>query len=520
MKKALLIGIDEYSNPALNLSGCVSDVEGIESQLHKRGYGTMRLTNKSAHKFGIQYAIQNFLKMSKDEDELIVFYAGHGSQVKDESGDEKDSMDETICPSDHPNMLKDDELYELFIKKPKGAKLTVIFDCCHSGTAYREVSDKEKDRFVKPKETGKKIRTIKERTFDIPNSIFISACSDDETAKEINVDGVVRGAFSYALEQVLNGGADMSDYASIVYEVTKFMEEKGINQTPEVHVSATIEESVDSTLEDPENIKYPTSEEQTQNALNESSAVRPQLDKIESCQCAGKNIDVEVYHYFHGGNYDVKHEVQKNKESKAMEKQIKVQIDSLENSIKAIKSLYEGKGMRVEASKCCSNSRASFPKNNGPDGKITVAADRSDCYVEVRVYAGSSLMHTYNIQGIYGTYHASSSDSSQIYNSATDFEATSYCSVPWDIEFETIGAGTALMTGRVKDQYGNGISGVTMIWNHGGACVTQSGGYYSTVVLPMEGVICAWKPGKRVAFKHALLTTSETVNNNFTLYNM
>lgn len=34
-------------------------------------------------------------------DSLFFSFSGHGSQVKDTSGDEADGMDETICPADY-----------------------------------------------------------------------------------------------------------------------------------------------------------------------------------------------------------------------------------------------------------------------------------------------------------------------------------------------------------------------------------------------------------------------------------
>ena len=61
-------------------------------------------------------------------------YSGHGTQIKDVSGDEDDGFDESIIPIDD-NPILDDELRKLLADKvPEGAKLTAIFDCCCSGT--------------------------------------------------------------------------------------------------------------------------------------------------------------------------------------------------------------------------------------------------------------------------------------------------------------------------------------------------------------------------------------------------
>ncbi|CAN0121474.1 unnamed protein product [Ectocarpus fasciculatus] len=64
-------------------------------------------------------------------------YSGHGGSVKDTSGDEADNMDETLVPVDYKSsgQITDDEiLKELVMVLPEGVTLTVVMDCCHSGS--------------------------------------------------------------------------------------------------------------------------------------------------------------------------------------------------------------------------------------------------------------------------------------------------------------------------------------------------------------------------------------------------
>ncbi len=47
-------------------------------------------------------------------------------------------MDETLCPCDYEEKghIVDDELFELLVRPlPVGCRLTVLLDCCHSGSA-------------------------------------------------------------------------------------------------------------------------------------------------------------------------------------------------------------------------------------------------------------------------------------------------------------------------------------------------------------------------------------------------
>lgn len=68
-------------------------------------------------------------------DSLWFSFSGHGSQVRDTSGDESDGYDETILPVDYKvaGHIIDDELYEIVRRIGPGARLTVLLDACHSG---------------------------------------------------------------------------------------------------------------------------------------------------------------------------------------------------------------------------------------------------------------------------------------------------------------------------------------------------------------------------------------------------
>jgi len=71
-------------------------------------------------------------------DSLFLHYSGHGGQVADPDGDRESGMDDTICPLDfeHNGQITSDTLHRVLITPlALGVRLTVIFDCCHSGTA-------------------------------------------------------------------------------------------------------------------------------------------------------------------------------------------------------------------------------------------------------------------------------------------------------------------------------------------------------------------------------------------------
>lgn len=70
-------------------------------------------------------------------DALFFHYSGHGGQTDDLDGDEEDGHDEVIYPVDFKQAghIVDDQIHQILVKPlPAGARLTAIFDSCHSGS--------------------------------------------------------------------------------------------------------------------------------------------------------------------------------------------------------------------------------------------------------------------------------------------------------------------------------------------------------------------------------------------------
>src|SRR5262245_56254248 len=142
-KKALLIGINRYKIPGADLRGCVNDVENMKGVLTQMygfaGNDIAVLTDFAATTKAMQAAISKLVREARQGDVLLLHYSGHGSNVVDVSGDEPDRRDEILCPTDldwHKPLL-DDWLRKTFDRLRPGVSLTVIMDCCHSGTNTR-----------------------------------------------------------------------------------------------------------------------------------------------------------------------------------------------------------------------------------------------------------------------------------------------------------------------------------------------------------------------------------------------
>ena len=156
MKRSLHIGINIYPETDNNLDGCVNDANDWQEELEKRGFQTEKLLDSQATKEAIISHIEELVAKTRRDDIAVITYSGHGTWIVDEDGDEIDGRDEALCPYDvaKGNIVVDDELYEIFIRRNWGARIIFISDSCHSGSvnrASRFLPDTDNDGWKFPK---------------------------------------------------------------------------------------------------------------------------------------------------------------------------------------------------------------------------------------------------------------------------------------------------------------------------------------------------------------------------------
>jgi Caspase domain len=138
-KRALCIGINDYPGTGSDLSGCVNDAQDWAGMLKGRGFEVTTMLDKNATKANMASAMTELVRGAAYGDLAVITYSGHGTWVPDQDGDEADQRDEALCPYDinRGNFLVDDELYDIFQQRQRGARIVFISDSCHSGTVSR-----------------------------------------------------------------------------------------------------------------------------------------------------------------------------------------------------------------------------------------------------------------------------------------------------------------------------------------------------------------------------------------------
>lgn len=153
---ALIIGVNDCpqfrlpdgSRPRA-LRGAESDAQSVarlltskfkwpESQVHL-------LLGEEATRSAIEKQLSSSIDRADRKDSFVLYFAGHGTQVADQRPlDEEDRLDEALCPadvtSDGKNLILDDDLGR-WLEECKAEKITVVLDCCHSGTGIKDVDD-------------------------------------------------------------------------------------------------------------------------------------------------------------------------------------------------------------------------------------------------------------------------------------------------------------------------------------------------------------------------------------------
>ncbi len=261
---ALLVGIDQYLPPVRPLSGCVADVDALETLLRGRIPASechvVVLNNEQATYASVTKAFLEHLGKAGRDDVALFYYSGHGSQAPTAPEFwhlEPDRLDETlVChdsrmPGRHD--LADKELSKLIAEVAKnGPHIAIFLDSCHSGSATRDVESASVRRvptddrprsaetyLVTPSELARldsmrSVGEVRSGWMQLPRGrhIVLSACQSDEEAKEIRFDGQMRGVFSYFLIDALRQTSATWTYRDLFARVNALVRAKVARQSP------------------------------------------------------------------------------------------------------------------------------------------------------------------------------------------------------------------------------------------------------------------------------------------------
>lgn len=255
---ALLIGINAY--PSHPLSGCINDVKAVEAYLKKMydAQSTFHLrVNRITDEEAIKPARENIIKgfsffnEAKDGDVCLFYYSGHGSFSKapEEFWTERDGyLESFVCIDSRLQGGRDlmnkevGFLISKALENKPGVQFIAITDCCHSGTITKALREnKWKERSFVADFTPKSIESYlgfgetvngqpayridaaqgkRKVTVQQGKHIHLAASQENQTAKELMIDGVQHGAFTYSLLKTLYNNRGLISYQKLVSSAT------------------------------------------------------------------------------------------------------------------------------------------------------------------------------------------------------------------------------------------------------------------------------------------------------------
>ena len=209
---------DEYEGWDGELAACEFDAKDMLAIAKRQKFTTSTaLLTKQATSDAVISAMKIAAKKLAAGGLFLLTYSGHGGQVPDRNGDERDRQDETWVLYDR--MLVDDEIYALWAKFKAGTRIIVLSDSCHSGTVARVmppfIEGRPPARAMPPK-INEKVYKAHQKKYDRiqrdvepaenggvkASVILISGCQDNQ----LSSDGSRNGLFTEKLRKVWNGG--------------------------------------------------------------------------------------------------------------------------------------------------------------------------------------------------------------------------------------------------------------------------------------------------------------------------
>ncbi|HEX4763061.1 MAG TPA: caspase family protein [Usitatibacter sp.] len=145
-RRALLVGINAYPDPANRLEGCVNDVFLMSSLLQECGIDAEDIRvvlDDRATTSNILERMHWLLDDVPPDGERVLFYSGHGAQLPAYNlGGEVDHLDECLVPYDFDwnpvHAIRDKQFVEFYSQLAYDTRFVAIFDCCHSGGMTRD----------------------------------------------------------------------------------------------------------------------------------------------------------------------------------------------------------------------------------------------------------------------------------------------------------------------------------------------------------------------------------------------
>jgi len=273
---ALLVGINNYTSSPLK--GCINDVKAVKEyleEIHNKSKGRSLkikvLTDKEKIKPTRQNLIESFsfFDGAKKGDFCLFYYSGHGSFIVAPKEFESDSgfLQSFVCIDSREPGGKDiiDKemgflLWKTMINKT-GVTFLAITDCCHSGTITKAMNaGSVTDRMVDCRsdnvhstlieylgfdeevndQKGYELNSSNKYVVKPAKHIHLASSKDNQTSKELDIDGVRRGVFTHSLLKILYNTGSQISYKELIEQTSAIVRNTVREQEPDININGNL----------------------------------------------------------------------------------------------------------------------------------------------------------------------------------------------------------------------------------------------------------------------------------------
>jgi hypothetical protein len=152
---------------------------------------------KNVKRWQFEYVLEKLAKLVHQQDEVFIYFSGHGTKVKDYSGDEKDCYDEAFVTVHHSGKGMEyvsDDAFVYLVNKLKTNKILTVIDTCFASGLLRGSCQNTKSKFWKNNKQKQKKCKIRIKAKPI-KGILYSAAKEDQAAWELRNGGLFTSIF-------------------------------------------------------------------------------------------------------------------------------------------------------------------------------------------------------------------------------------------------------------------------------------------------------------------------------------
>jgi hypothetical protein len=252
-KFGLVVAISEYADPKNNLDGVKNDVPAIMKVLADNGILNVEvIRDRNATLANIQKGLEQLVQRKSAGDVCAFYFSGHGIMLPREFSqtDDADGQDEAFVTYECSlsSLLLDNWMAQ-FLKAslPKDVSFWGLYDCCHSGDIYKNVSlnglpPPEENKALAidqiridamPVSLGKSSdKDLKAVVLDsnLGKSFHFGAAQADKPAICKTINGVRRSVFTWALAETIGPNTTLTINNAERFVAAKVAEETSVHE--------------------------------------------------------------------------------------------------------------------------------------------------------------------------------------------------------------------------------------------------------------------------------------------------